>query len=42
MDFGVGFPPMIPPSTNMMLGAAVWKREAMERAERGEMAFRSR
>ena len=41
-DFGVGFPPMIPPSMNMMLGAVVWKRDAMKRAERGEMALRSR
>jgi hypothetical protein len=33
---------MMPPSTKRMLGAVRVKRELMERAERGEMAFKSR
>jgi hypothetical protein len=42
VDFGDGGPPIIPPSTRRMLGAAVLKSVAISRAERGEMAFRSR
>lgn len=37
-----GGPPMIPPSMNFMVGEAVWKRLAISRALRGEMALRSR
>jgi hypothetical protein len=39
---GEGAPPMMPPSRNFMEGAVLAKREPMARAERGEMAFRSR
>lgn len=41
-DLGLGAPPMIPPSTNLTAGAVVWKRDAISRTVRGEMAFRSR
>lgn len=39
-DLGEGAPPMMPPSMNFM--GVGEKREAIERAVRGEMAFRSR
>jgi hypothetical protein len=39
---GDGAPPMMPPSTNFTPGAAVWKRDAISREVRGDMAFRSR
>ena len=41
-DFGDGGPPIIPPSMRRMLGAVEANKEAISRAERGEMAFRSR
>lgn len=41
-DFGEGAPPIIPPSRNFMVGQVVLNRVAISRAERGEMAFRSR
>ena len=40
--FGEGAPPMMPPSMNLMAGAEAWKREAISRELRGEMAFKSR
>ena len=41
-DFSDGGPPIIPPSTRRMFGAVVLNKVAISRAERGEMAFRSR
>jgi len=40
--FGFGAPPIIPPSMNLISGAILVNRAAISRAERGEMAFRSR
>ena len=37
-----GAPPMMPPSRNLMEGVVVWNKWAMERAVRGDIAFRSR
>lgn len=37
-----GGPPMMPPSMNLIAGAVLWNREAISRAVRGEIAFRSR
>jgi hypothetical protein len=42
VDFREGGPPIIPPSTSRMPGALVPNRVAISRAERGEIAFRSR
>jgi hypothetical protein len=42
LDFREGGPPMMPPSTNFTDGAVVSKRAAISRAERGEIAFRSK
>jgi hypothetical protein len=41
-DFGEGEPPIIPPSMNFIDGAVVWNKDAISRAERGDMALRSR
>ena len=41
LDFDGG-PPIMPPSTRRMLGAVLEKRDAISRAERGEIAFRSK
>lgn len=41
-DFRDGAPPMIPPSRNLMAGDLVEKISAIDRALRGEMAFKSR
>ena len=41
-SFGLGAPPMIPPSMKLMEGAADVNKVANSRAERGEMALRSR
>jgi hypothetical protein len=40
--FKEGVLPMMPPSIKLIAGAEVWKRAAISRAVRGDMAFRSR
>ena len=41
-DLSEGGPPMMPPSRKLIAGACDAKRAAIERAVRGEIAFRSR